>query len=74
VLVKDRSKFVKFHAVQALLLQIAYILIFGGVMTAFIISVLASLPATTAKTPPLIGELGGEGGWRGASINTSRAI
>ena len=53
LLVKDRSKFVRFHALQALFLQIVYTLIFGGVMTAFIIIVLLSGPATSGKNPPL---------------------
>ena len=53
LLVKDRSKFVRFHAFQALILQIAYTLVFGGVITAFIILVLLSGPATSGKNPPL---------------------
>jgi len=53
LLVKDRSKFVKFHAFQALFLQIAYTLIFGAVMTAFIIIVLLSGPATSGQNPPI---------------------
>jgi uncharacterized Tic20 family protein len=53
LLIKDRSKFVRFHAFQALFLQIAYTLIFGGLTTAFIVIVLLSGPATSAKNPPL---------------------
>jgi len=53
LLVKDRSRFVKFHALQALFLQIAYMLILGGAMTAFVVTVLVSGPATSGKNPPL---------------------
>ncbi len=53
LLVKSRSKFVVFHALQALFLQIAYMLVAGSIMTAFIVSFFASLPAMDSKHPPV---------------------
>src|SRR5215472_7451909 len=54
-LVKGNSKFVRFHALQALLLQLVYLLFWGSVMVAyfaFIIAFVAKLPQGGRPVPP----------------------
>jgi uncharacterized protein len=54
-LVRPNSKFVRFHALQALLLQVLYLLFWGGVMVAyfaFIFAFVAKIPHGGKQVPP----------------------
>jgi len=48
-LVKRDSRFVAFHALQALLLQLLYMVLMGVVMFGFFASIFASIPMSTGK-------------------------
>jgi uncharacterized protein len=53
LLLNSRSKFVRFHALQALFLQIAYMLAAGCIVMTLMITFFASLPAMDSKHPPI---------------------
>ena len=53
LLIKRESKFVRFHALQVLLLHIAYLVLLGGLMAVFAIGAIATFPPMDARQPPI---------------------
>ncbi len=53
-LIKRESKFVKFHALQALFLHIAYMLAMGALFGIVFFTLLASIPWPTVHKPPVL--------------------
>jgi uncharacterized membrane protein len=53
LLIKRESKFVKFHALQALFLQMVYFVLFATVMIAFAVTMLAVGVRSSSQEPPV---------------------
>lgn len=52
LLIKRESRFVRFHALQVLLLHLAYIVVFAALMGLFFVFAIGSLPAGDSRGPP----------------------
>ena len=51
-LIKRESRFVTFHALQAILLQLTFLIVAFGSMMVFFVAIMATLPAHGSNNPP----------------------